>query len=115
MKFSDSRRWFLRTAASGVALSALSYRRVQGANERIGLGIIGYGLIGKTHVATFRKHADADIGLCIVVLIGVSQHDGIEPDFSDLNRDGLRTDRKRLRVFFLLENQSRLVLPHVTI
>lgn len=56
-----SRRLFLGTAASSVALSALSYRRVLGANERIGLGVIGYGLIAKTHVATFRKLADTDI------------------------------------------------------
>jgi predicted dehydrogenase len=34
---------------------------VRGANERVGVGLIGYGLIAKTHVATFRKLEDIDI------------------------------------------------------
>ncbi len=49
-----SRRTFLTASA----LSAASYSRVWGANERIGLGFIGYGLMGKGHVATFGKFDD---------------------------------------------------------
>jgi predicted dehydrogenase len=45
-----ARRDFL----AGLALTAASYRQVRGANDRIGIGVIGYGLIGKTHVATFN-------------------------------------------------------------
>lgn len=56
-----SRRLFLKSAACATALSAASYRRVLGANERVGVGFIGYGLIAKTHVATFRKLSDVDI------------------------------------------------------
>jgi predicted dehydrogenase len=48
-------------AAGAAALSAASYRRVLGANERVGLGFIGYGLIGKRHVKTFKGHADANL------------------------------------------------------
>jgi predicted dehydrogenase len=56
-----TRRAFLGTAA----LTAASYKRVLGANERIGVGFIGYGLIGKQHVGDFRKMNDIDIvGLC---------------------------------------------------
>jgi predicted dehydrogenase len=55
---SSDRRQFLHTAA---ALTAASYARVQGANERLGVGVIGYGLMAKTHVTTFRKLADADV------------------------------------------------------
>src|SRR5262249_10127636 len=49
-----TRRSFLHTTGVS-ALAAASYGRVAGANERVGLGVIGYGLIGKTHVATFRQ------------------------------------------------------------
>src|SRR3982751_4924253 len=42
------------------ALSAASYARVSGANDRVQLGFIGYGLIGKQHVADFRKLPDVD-------------------------------------------------------
>ncbi len=59
-----SRRSFLRggiAAAGALSLSALSYRRVLGAGERIGVGFIGYGLIGKRHVADFRREKDVDL------------------------------------------------------
>jgi predicted dehydrogenase len=56
-----TRRGFIGTAA----ITAASYQRILGANERIGVGFIGYGLIGKQHVADFKKFADVDIvGLC---------------------------------------------------
>jgi predicted dehydrogenase len=54
---STDRRAFL--AAS--ALTAASYSRVFGANERIGLGFIGYGLMGKGHVKTFRQFKDVSM------------------------------------------------------
>lgn len=54
------RRRFLKSSTAATALTAASYSRVFGANERIGLGLIGYGLIAKTHVETFRKIADTE-------------------------------------------------------
>jgi predicted dehydrogenase len=40
---------------------------VLGANDRIGVGFIGYGLIGKQHVADFKKFPDVDlVGMCDV-------------------------------------------------
>jgi predicted dehydrogenase len=57
-----SRRAFLTTgaaAASAAALTAASYARVLGANERVGVGFIGFGLIGKRHVLDFQGHEDA--------------------------------------------------------
>jgi predicted dehydrogenase len=48
-----SRRTFL------AALPAASYSRVLGANDRVGVGLIGFGLIGKRHVVTFKEMADA--------------------------------------------------------
>jgi predicted dehydrogenase len=49
-----TRRGFLSGSAT-LALSAAAYRRASGANERVGVGFVGYGLIGKRHVATFRR------------------------------------------------------------
>jgi hypothetical protein len=40
--------------AGAVTLSAINYKRVRGANDRVGVGFIGYGLIGKRHVARLR-------------------------------------------------------------
>ena len=54
-----TRRAFMRTTT--VALSALSARRVIGANERIRVGIIGFGLIGRIHTRAFLKQPDVEI------------------------------------------------------
>jgi len=61
MQRSYSRRRFLRNAAAGgaaLAVSAASYSRVRGANERISIGIIGCGGRGVgAHMAGVHKHA----------------------------------------------------------
>jgi predicted dehydrogenase len=49
-----------RRAAIG-ALTAASYSRVAGANNRIGVGFIGYGLIGAQHVFDFKSQDDVDL------------------------------------------------------
>lgn len=54
MTHTNFRRDFLRTSAV-LTMTAASYSRVLGANDRVGVGVIGYGLIGKTHVGTFTK------------------------------------------------------------
>lgn len=56
-----TRREFLTTSAGAAALHAVNYNRVLGANDRPGIGFIGYGLIGKRHVATFRQLTDVDL------------------------------------------------------
>src|SRR3954454_5724819 len=50
-----------RTFLAATALTAVSYARVVGANDRIGLGFVGYGLMGKGHVATFRQFPDVSM------------------------------------------------------
>ncbi|MGO9011538.1 MAG: Gfo/Idh/MocA family protein [Bryobacteraceae bacterium] len=50
-----SRRTFL------TAVSAASYMRVMGANERVQVGFIGCGLIGLRHIADFKQLPDADL------------------------------------------------------
>src|SRR5581483_7244305 len=53
---SPSRRAFVATA-----ISAASYQRILGANDRVGLGFIGYGLIGAQHVFDFKNQPDANL------------------------------------------------------
>src|SRR6266851_8099960 len=55
-----TRRTFVKAGAACV-LSAASWQRVLGANERIGVGFIGYGLIGKRHVLDFQEQKDAEL------------------------------------------------------
>jgi predicted dehydrogenase len=55
-----SRRAFVKAGAASL-LSAASWERVLGANERIGVGFIGFGLIGKRHVLDFQDQKDADL------------------------------------------------------
>jgi predicted dehydrogenase len=43
------------------ALSAASYSRILGANDRIQTGFIGYGLIGAQHVYDFKNQRDVDL------------------------------------------------------
>jgi len=60
MERSFSRRQFLRTASAGAALavSAASYARVPGANDRLSIGIIGCGGRGVgAHMAGVHRHA----------------------------------------------------------
>jgi len=49
-----NRRSFL-SAGAAVALSSATYDRVSGANERVGVGFIGYGLNGKRQVLDFQE------------------------------------------------------------
>ena len=55
-----NRRTFVKGSAAA-ALTAASWSRVYGANERIGVGMIGVGLIGRIHLRNFLKLPDADI------------------------------------------------------
>ncbi len=51
----------LLEAGAAAALSAASFGRVLGANERIGIGMIGYGLMGERHAVDFRDQPDAAV------------------------------------------------------
>ena len=43
------------------ALAAASYSRILGANDRVQVGFIGYGLIGAQHVFDFKNQKDVDL------------------------------------------------------
>ena len=49
------------------AATAASYKRLIGANDRVRVGFMGYGLIGRQHVHDFQNQKDADLAaLCEV-------------------------------------------------
>ncbi|MEZ5399254.1 MAG: Gfo/Idh/MocA family oxidoreductase [Bryobacteraceae bacterium] len=48
-----------RVFATSVAAAA--YKRILGANDRVGVGFIGYGLIGAQHVHDFKNQKDVDM------------------------------------------------------
>src|SRR5690242_19838808 len=56
-----SRRSFVRAAGAASVLTAAGWGRAAGANERVGVGFIGFGLIGKRHVLDFQAQKDADL------------------------------------------------------
>jgi predicted dehydrogenase len=55
-----TRRSFLK-AGTVTALTAASWERVWGANERIGIGLIGFGLMGRTHARNFQAESDCRV------------------------------------------------------
>ncbi|MBU6400656.1 MAG: Gfo/Idh/MocA family oxidoreductase [Verrucomicrobia bacterium] len=55
-----TRRGFLK-AGTAAALTAASWNRVMGANERVGIGIIGFGLVGRIHTRNFKAQPDAHV------------------------------------------------------
>jgi predicted dehydrogenase len=57
----STRRDFLAGSAAALALPAAAYSRVPGANDRVGVGFVGYGLMAKKHVATFRAVGGSDV------------------------------------------------------
>src|SRR5262245_4099887 len=52
-----TRRAFVKSTAlatGAAAWSARSYAQVRGANERVGIGVIGFGLIGRIHTRSYH-------------------------------------------------------------
>ena len=60
------RRTVLKTMAGAGLLTAASYGKVLGANDRVRVGLIGNGLIGKRHLLDFQAQPDVEI-------VGVSE------------------------------------------
>src|SRR5260221_2645588 len=56
-----SRRRFIQASTAAAAFSAASWSRVFGANERVGVGVIGFGLIGRIHTRNFKAQPDVQI------------------------------------------------------
>ena len=61
------RRAFLKGLAGTALATAASSRRVAGASDRVRVGFIGIGLIGRRHLLDFQAQADCEIaGICEV-------------------------------------------------
>src|SRR5262245_2086597 len=54
-----TRRSFIKTG--GAAMTALSASRIFGANQRVNVGVIGFGLIGQIHTKSFMDQSDVEI------------------------------------------------------
>ncbi len=63
-----------REAAKAAAVTALSYSKILGANDRIGLGVIGTGSRGTYVMGLFQKNADLEVrALCDVYSVRIDQ------------------------------------------
>ena len=81
-----NRRDFARSSAA--ALSALSYSRVLGANDRVSLGFIGLGNRGDQVLSAFLEHGDSQIdALC-----------DLRQDYMDFAKQ--RSEKRGSRRFF---------------
>src|SRR5438552_18301017 len=56
-----TRRSFIKSGSAAAALTAASWNRVLGANERVGIGVIGFGLVGRIHTRNFKAQPDAQV------------------------------------------------------
>jgi predicted dehydrogenase len=56
-----NRREFVRSTAAATLATAVAGLRAWGANERVGVGFIGYGLIGKRHLLDFKEQPDVNL------------------------------------------------------
>src|SRR5438034_8191127 len=56
-----TRRRFIKSGTAAAALTAASWNRVLGANERVGIGVIGFGLVGRIHTRNFKAQPDAQV------------------------------------------------------
>ena len=63
-----------REAAKAATITALSYSRILGANDRIGLGVIGAGSRGAYVMTLFQKNQDVEVrALCDVYSVRIDQ------------------------------------------
>jgi predicted dehydrogenase len=92
-KIRISRRQLLKTTTTvGTALvTAISYQQVPGANERVRVGLIGVGLIGKRHLLDFM--AQADVGIAAICEVyeprmreGIATSGGRAEGFKDFRK-----------------------------
>ncbi len=100
MNTAISRRTFIQntaTATAAVAMSARSYSQVSGANDRVRVGLIGFGLVGRIHARNFHANKGSQ-------LVAVS--DTFQPR-ADACKELVGSDLKQYRDFRkLLDDKS---------
>src|SRR5262252_7651101 len=91
-----------RRAISGAAVSALSYSRIVGANDRIGLGVVGTGERGTYVMTLFQKNPDLEVrALCDVY--------GVKVDAAQQKAPNTRTFNDHRKLLELSEVDAVLV------
>ena len=84
-----------RAAARAVAATALSYSRVLGANDRIGLGVIGVGGRGSYVMGLFQKNADVEArALCDIYGVRLDEAQRKAPRAATTNDHRALLERK---------------------
>lgn len=87
---SDRRDFLRQTALATGAVAATRISRAAGANERLRVGVIGVGGQGRSHVKSWLRHGDVDVGyVCDVDEARLSEAARIAPDatpVADLRR-----------------------------
>src|SRR5436309_430339 len=68
-----TRRTFIKAGTAAAALSAASWNRVLGANERVGIGVIGFGLVGRIHTRNFKSQSARRTTACGIGLRHVAR------------------------------------------
>jgi predicted dehydrogenase len=97
------RRFFIMTVgSSAAAVSAASYSRILGANDRIGLGVIGCGDRGRYDMGCFQK----DPSIAVVALCDVF---GRQIDLAKKNAPDAKTLTDHRRLLEMKEVQAVLV------
>ena len=61
----DRRGFITSSGSAAAALSAASYSRVKGANERIAVGVVGLRGRGKSHIAAFVNQPEAEVAALV--------------------------------------------------
>jgi predicted dehydrogenase len=80
-----------REAAKGAAVTALSYSKILGANDRIGVGVVGTGSRGTYVMTLFQKNQDVEVrALCDVYAVRLDKAQQSAPDTKTF------TDHRRL-------------------
>src|SRR5436190_17631941 len=92
------RRDFLKTSAAGataLSLTAASYARVAGANERVGVGFVGVGGRCQAHLDIVNKFKTENKGAEPIAVCDV--WDGLEATYEITNKDGKKENRTYLQ------------------
>lgn len=91
------RRQFIKSAGTGLAaLTALQYSRVLGANDRVGVSVVGIGGRGKSHISAFAANPGSEVRHVVdidqanaekAVAYTAERQDGMKPkELSDMRK-----------------------------
>lgn len=83
----DRRRFLTAAGTAAAALTAASYSRIVGANERVGVSVIGVNGRGKSHLNAFAENPGAEVRAIVDIDQAVNERAATE---TAKKQDGLR-------------------------